>query len=50
MNKMAMFDTEQQMPGAEKFCENVLSLPIHPYLKKSEVIYICKCIGEYYGI
>lgn len=50
MHKMAMFDSGQYLPGAEKFCENVLSLPIHPYLKKSEVIYVCKCIGEYYGL
>tara|TARA_B100001564_G_scaffold315707_1_gene290587 strand:+ start:427 stop:1509 length:1083 start_codon:yes stop_codon:yes gene_type:complete len=50
MNKMKMFDTGQQIPNAEKFCENVLSLPIHPFIKKSEVLYVCKCIGEYYGI
>ena len=50
MSKMKMFDTGQTMPNAENFCQDVLSLPIHPYLKKSEVLYICKCIGEYYGI
>ena len=50
MSKMKMFDTGQEMPNAEKFCMNVLSLPIHPYLKKAEVLYVCKCIGEYYGI
>lgn len=50
MSKMKMFDTGQEMPNAEKFCTNVLSLPIHPFLKKSEVLYVCKCIGEYYGI
>jgi len=50
MSKMKMFDTGQEMPNAEKFCMNVLSLPIHPFLKKAEVIYVCKCIGEYYGL
>jgi|TARA_B100000035_G_scaffold279515_1_gene259170 dTDP-4-amino-4,6-dideoxygalactose transaminase len=50
MSKMKAFKTGQEMPNAEKFCSNVLSLPIHPYLKKTEVLYICKCIGEYYGI
>ena len=50
MSKMKMFDTGQEMPNAEKFCTNVLSLPIHPFLKKAEVLYVCKCIGEYYGI
>ncbi len=50
MSKMKMFDTGQEMPNAEKFCMEVLSLPIHPFLKKTEVLYVCKCIGEYYGI
>lgn len=50
MSKMKMFDTGQEMPNSEKFCTNVLSLPIHPFLKKQEVLYVCKCIGEYYGI
>ena len=50
MSKMKMFDTGQEMPNAEKFCMNVLSLPIHPFMKKAEVIYVCKCIGEYYGL
>jgi len=50
MSRMKMFDTGQGMPNAEIFCQEVLSLPIHPYLKKSEVLYVCKCIGEYYGI
>jgi len=50
MSKMKMFDTGQVMPNSEKFCTNVLSLPIHPFLKKQEVLYVCKCIGEYYGI
>ena len=50
MSKMKMFSSEQEMPNAERFCSDVLSLPIHPFLKKSEVDYICKCIGEYYGL
>ena len=50
MSKMKMFNTGQTMPNAEIFCQDVLSLPIHPYLKKTEVVYVCKCIGEYYGI
>lgn len=50
MSKMKMFDTGQHMPNAERFCTDVLSLPIHPFLKKSEVISVCNLIGEYYGI
>jgi dTDP-4-amino-4,6-dideoxygalactose transaminase len=45
-----MFDTGQEMPNAERFCQDVLSLPIHPFLKKSEVLTICALIKEYYGI
>ena len=34
---------------AEKFCKEVISLPIYPFLKEEEVEYICKCIREFYG-
>ena len=50
MSKMKMFDTGQEMPNAEKFCMNVVALQINNKLKKAEVLYVCKCIGEYYGI
>jgi dTDP-4-amino-4,6-dideoxygalactose transaminase len=50
MSKMKMFDTGQEMPNAERFCQDVLSLPIHPFLKKSEVLTVCALIKEYYGI
>ena len=50
MSKMKMFDTGQQMPNAERFCQDVLSLPIHPFLKKNEVLTVCDLIKEYYGI
>jgi dTDP-4-amino-4,6-dideoxygalactose transaminase len=47
---MKMFYTEEQMPNAEKFCQDVLSLPIHPFMKDYEVAQVCKCIGDFYGI
>jgi dTDP-4-amino-4,6-dideoxygalactose transaminase len=50
MSRMKNFDTGQDMPNADSFCQGVLSLPIHPFLKKSEVLYTCECIREYYGI
>ena len=50
MSKMKMFNTAQDMPNAEKFCMDVLSLPIHPFMKTSEVVAVCDFIGEYYGI
>ncbi len=50
MSKMKMFDSEQDTPNADRFCSQVLSLPIHPFLKKSEVHYVCQSIREYYGL
>lgn len=50
ISNLKMFKTGHDMPNADKFCMDVLSLPIHPFLKKTEVHYVCKCIGEYYGV
>jgi dTDP-4-amino-4,6-dideoxygalactose transaminase len=50
MSRMKMFDTGQEMPNAEKFCQDVISLPIHPFLKKNEVLQVCNSIREYYGV
>ena len=50
LSKMKMFYTNDQMPNADRFCEDVLSLPIHPFLEEHEVAYVCKCIGEFYGV
>ena len=50
LSKMKMFYTDQQMPNAEKFSQDVLSLPIHPFLEDYEVARVCKCIGDFYGV
>ncbi len=50
MSKMKMFYTDDKMPNAERFSADVLSLPIHPYLEDYEVSYVCKCIGDFYGV
>ena len=50
LSKMKMFYTHDQMPKADRFCEDILSLPIHPFLEEQEVAYVCKCIGEFYGV
>jgi dTDP-4-amino-4,6-dideoxygalactose transaminase len=50
LGKMKMFWTTTQMPIAERFSQDVLSLPIHPFLKEEEVEYVCKCIGDFYGL
>ncbi len=50
--KMKMFQKaiieEEKFINAEKFCEQVISLPIHPFLKKEEVKYVCKQIKDFY--
>ena len=48
--KMKMFYSDEQVPQAEKFCTDVLSLPIHPFMKDYEVAQVCDCIGEFYGL
>ena len=50
LSKMKMFWSNAHLPTAERFAGDVLSLPIHPFLKETEVEYICKCIGDYYGV
>ncbi|MBC8435353.1 MAG: DegT/DnrJ/EryC1/StrS family aminotransferase [Proteobacteria bacterium] len=50
LSKMKMFYTDDKMPNAERFSQEVLSLPIHPFLEDYEVSYVCKCIGDFYGV
>lgn len=43
-----LFDyKEGQFPVAEKFCREVLSLPIYPLLSKDEVEFVCEKINEF---
>ena len=37
------------LPNAEKFSNQVLSLPYHQHLKKSEIEFVCKKINDFYG-
>jgi len=36
-------------PITEKQSSQILTLPINQYLKKSEIIYICKLINKFYS-
>lgn len=36
----------KKMPLAEKYCKEILSLPIHPALKDNDVRYVCQIIRE----
>ena len=36
--------------SAERLCSHAISLPIYPFLKDTEVEYICKTIKAFYGI
>ena len=50
LSSQKMFATGEEMPNAVKFCKDVLSIPIHPFLKDHEVTRVCKCIGDFYGV
>jgi dTDP-4-amino-4,6-dideoxygalactose transaminase len=50
MNDMPMFKNEDYTPNARRFCQRVLSLPIHPFLTEKEVIAVCESIGDFYGV
>jgi len=50
MNDMLMFKNEDYTPNARRFCQRVLSLPIHPFLTEKEVITVCENIGDFYGL
>ena len=34
-------------PVSEKLCEEVLALPMHPYLEQEQILYICEKINKY---
>lgn len=42
--------SKNHYPNAEYLCANCLSLPIYPFLERSEVKYICDKIREFNGI
>jgi dTDP-4-amino-4,6-dideoxygalactose transaminase len=37
-------------PNSETAAEEIISLPMYPSLREDEVVYVSKCIREYYGI
>ena len=50
MSAMPMFKNDDHTPNAKRFCERVLSLPIHPFLTEHEIDEVCKGIGDFYGV
>ncbi len=38
---------KNSLPKAENTCQEVLSLPIYPDMKKSDILYICKLLKNY---
>lgn len=50
MNDMPMFKNNDFTPNARRFCQRVLSLPIHPFLTEKEVKTVCESIGDFYGL
>lgn len=39
--------SDDMYPVTTRLCETVLSLPIHPYMKKEEIICVCDAIKEF---
>ncbi|MGM5482995.1 MAG: DegT/DnrJ/EryC1/StrS family aminotransferase [Nanobdellota archaeon] len=39
---------EGDFPVAEKLSKEILSLPIHPFLRKKEILYICETINHFF--
>lgn len=37
-----------KLPGTEKATKSILSLPMHPFMKKVEVEYVCRAIKKFY--
>lgn len=50
MSAMPMFKNDDHTPNAKRFCERVLSLPIHPFLTEHEIDEVCRGIGEFHGV
>ena len=36
-------------PKAEEVTNEIISLPMYPSLKQDEVLYVCRCIREFFG-
>ena len=50
LSEMDMFKNEDHTPNAKRFCQQVLSLPIHPFLTKDDVKFVLDSRGEVQGI
>jgi dTDP-4-amino-4,6-dideoxygalactose transaminase len=50
MSKMPMFENSDLTPNATRFCGRVLSLPIHPFLTRQEIITVCSSVRDFYGV
>ncbi|MCL6257618.1 DegT/DnrJ/EryC1/StrS family aminotransferase [Aquiflexum sp. TKW24L] len=47
--KMRPYFSETQFPVSEKMTQTVLSLPLNPYMDKSQILRVCKAIREFYS-
>jgi dTDP-4-amino-4,6-dideoxygalactose transaminase len=43
-----MHGKEGDCPVAEQACKDVLALPVYPELSEEQIIYVAKCINEFY--
>lgn len=45
--KMIPYNDGQTYPNAERICNEILSLPLNPWLTENEVLYICESIKKF---
>jgi dTDP-4-amino-4,6-dideoxygalactose transaminase len=48
--KMKPYFTESEFPVSEKLVKTILSLPLNPYMDKSQVNRVCKAIKDFYSM
>ena len=47
-HKQKMYESGNSLPVSEELSGVLLALPMHPYLTKKEIQYVCKCIEEFF--
>jgi dTDP-4-amino-4,6-dideoxygalactose transaminase len=49
LHKTEQFHTSEDFPRAETYAQEILSLPIHPYLKMEDIRTICDTIKDFFN-
>lgn len=44
VHKQKSYITDSKLPVTEKICDQILSLPMHPFLDENEILFIAECL------